>query len=309
MEASPAVPQRCELVEVGPRDGLQNEAVVLDVATRAELIVRALDAGLRRVEVASFVRADRVPQMAGAEELMAALPRRPGARYIGLVLNRRGLERALDAGVDEVNAVVGATDPFSHANQAMTTAAAVASWLELAAEAGAAGVPASVTLSVAFGCPYEGEVPPARVGELVAALASAGPAELALADTIGAGVPSQVRDLVGRAQSVLAEESPATTLRCHFHNTRNAGYANALAALEAGVNVLDASLGGAGGCPFAPAATGNVATEDLVFLLGRMGIETGVDLEQAIATGRWLGEQLGRDLPSMLDRAGPFPPA
>jgi hydroxymethylglutaryl-CoA lyase len=299
--------ERCEIVEVGPRDGLQNESLVLDVDTRVELVVRALDAGLRRVEAASFVRADRVPQMAGAEELMSALPRRPGVRYAGLVLNLRGLERALSAGVDEVNAVVAVTDAFSGANQGVPTEQAVAAWRGIAEEAHAAGVAASVTISVAFGCPFEGEVAPSRVEEVVASVAAAHPAEVVLADTIGAAAPGQVRELVERTRVVLGREAPGASLRCHFHNTRNTGYANALAAFERGVRVLDASLGGAGGCPFAPAATGNIATEDLVFMLDRMGVETGVDLAAAIAAGRWLGAQLGTTLPSMLDRAGPFP--
>ena len=308
-EATPAagdLPDRCEIVEVGPRDGLQNEARTLDVATRAGLVERAVRAGLRRIEVASFVRPDLVPQMAGAEELLAVLPR-PSASYIGLVLNSRGLERALAAGVDEINAVVAATDAFSRANQNMPVAAAVEAWEAVAARARRAGIPATVTVSVAFGCPFEGEVPPERVVSIVAAVAAAGPVEVALADTIGAGVPSQVRQLVAMSSEALRSEAPGCRLRCHFHNTRNTGYANALAALEAGVGVLDASLGGAGGCPFAPSATGNIATEDLVYLLERMGVSTGVDLDEAIATGHWLGEQLGWQLPSMLGRAGPFP--
>jgi hydroxymethylglutaryl-CoA lyase len=286
---------------------LQNEPQVLDIATRLGLVERAVEAGLRRIEVVSFVRDDLVPQMAGAEEMLAKLPRRDDVRLGGLVLNLRGVERAVTAGIDEINAVVCATDAFSLANQRMTTAKAIEVWHGIAERAGSAGIPASVTLSVAFGCPFEGEVDAARVEELVAALVSCGPAELALADTIGCGVPSQVRDLLARSAAVLERESPHTKLRCHFHNTRNTGYANALAAFEAGVAVLDASLGGAGGCPFAPAATGNISTEDLVYLLGRMGVETGVDLEAAIEAGKWLGDQLGKPLPSMLGRAGPFP--
>jgi hydroxymethylglutaryl-CoA lyase len=247
--------------------------------------------------------------MAGAEEMMAALPRRDGVSYSGLVLNRRGLERAVAAGVDEVNAVVCATDAFSTANQRMTTEQSVTAWRQIAADAHAAGIPASVTISVAFGCPFEGEVEPSKVEYLVAAVAELQPAEVGLADTIGCGVPSQVRDLVARAGAVLRREAPQARLRCHFHNTRNTGYANAVAAFESGVGVLDASIGGAGGCPFAPAATGNVSTEDLVYLLSRMGVDTGIDLEAAITAGRWLGERLGSPLPSLLGRAGPFPRA
>ncbi len=297
----------CEVVEVGPRDGLQNERVALDIPTRVALVEHAVAAGVRRVEVASFVRGDLVPQMSGAEELLAALPRRAGVSYAGLVLNVRGVERALAAGVDEINAVVAATDAFSMANQGMTTARAIEVWRVVAAEAADAGVPASVTVSVAFGCPFVGDVDPEHLERVVEAVAEAEPAEVVLADTIGAAVPTQVRDLIARSAKLLARETRATRLRCHFHNTRNTGYVNALAAFESGVRVLDASIGGAGGCPFAPAATGNIATEDLVFLLERMGVETGIDLERVIEAGHWLGEQLGSVLPSMLGRAGPFP--
>lgn len=305
---SPSFPA-VEIVEVGPRDGLQNEPVALGAAVRAELVTRASAAGLRRIEAVSFVREDLVPQMAGAEQVMSLLPRGGTARYIGLVLNGRGLERALSCGVDEINAVVAASDSFALRNQGMDVRATIEAWHAVASVAATAGTPASVTISTAFGCPFEGEVDPGRVEDVVRLVAEVKPDEVALADTIGVASPAQVRDLVGRARRVLAEVAPDARLRCHFHNTRNTGYANAAAAVEAGVTVLDASLGGAGGCPFAPAATGNIATEDLVYLLERMGVRTGVDLDAAIEAGRWLGDRLGHRLPSMLGRAGPFPPA
>jgi hydroxymethylglutaryl-CoA lyase len=313
-----------EIVEVAPRDGLQNERVVLSTADKVELIRRTVAAGARRVEVASFVNPTRVPQMADAEAVVAALPgalgraldgRPAGDRPhsptrsmafmpIGLVLNRRGLDRALATGIGEVNYVVGATDEFSQANQGMSTAASLAVWGEVAAAAHGAGVRASVTISVAFGCPFAGEVAPGHVAELAGEATAAGADEVALGDTIGAGVPGQVREVV----AAVAAAAPGVPLRCHFHNTRNTGLANAYAAVEAGVRILDASVGGVGGCPFAPAATGNVPTEDLAWMLGRMGVPTGLDLRALIDTAAWLGDRLGKaQLPALLGRAGVFP--
>lgn len=289
------------IVEVGPRDGLQNEPGVLPPADKAEFIRRSAEAGLRRIEAVSFVSPRSVPQLADAETVMAAVPRRPGLRYSGLVLNRRGLGRALDAGVDEINVVVVATDTFSLRNQGCTIAEMLGRWADIAGAAGS--VPATVTIAAAFGCPFEGEVPPGRVAEIARAARDGGAAEIALADTIGVGVPAQVRDLVGRVRSA----APGTPLRCHFHNTRNTGYANAFAAVEEGVEALDASTGGFGGCPFAPAATGNIATEDLLYGLHRSGVSTGVSAEVVAATAAWLGERLGRVPPALLGRAGPFP--
>jgi hydroxymethylglutaryl-CoA lyase len=298
-------PPDVEVVEVSPRDGLQNEALTLSVATRVELIARCVAAGVRRIETASFVNPARVPQMAGAEEVVAALPRLPDVSYIGLVLNRRGLERALAAGVDEVNAVVFASETFSRRNQGVSIREAIATWEDVARDAHAANVRASVTVSASFGCPFEGEVPADRVVEIVRRVSAAGPDEVALADTIGVGVPAQVHALVHAARRV----APEVRLRAHFHNTRNTGYANALAAVDAGVGVLDASAGGLGGCPFAPNATGNIATEDLVYALDRSGRRTGIDLTRIAAVGMWLGQQLGKDeVPALLGRAGPFPP-
>ena len=273
-----------EIIEVGPRDGLQNESVLVSTEDKVALIERSIAAGLRRIEATSFVHPGRVPQMADAEAVMAAVPRRADVSYIGLVLNRRGFDRALAAGVDEVNCVVVASETFSQRNQGMSVADSVEVVRDLAGDAKAAGLTLSVTLAASFGCPFEGEVPEANVIELARQVADLGVDEIALADTIGVGVPAQVRRLLAG----VAEVAPGVRTRCHFHNTRNTGYANAIAALESGVAALDSSTGGIGGCPFAPAATGNIATEDLVYLLDRSGVATGVDLGQVIATADWL---------------------
>jgi hydroxymethylglutaryl-CoA lyase len=296
--------QHVDIVEVGPRDGLQSEPGVLPTATKVEFIERAIAAGVRRVEVTSFVNPKRVPQMADAEAVLAALPRREGVHYIGLVLNRKGFERAAAAGCTEIGMAVVASDTFNQRNQGVTSDESIAAWLDIARSAKQAGIRPQVTVSAAFGCPFEGEVPVSRVVEIAKRVAEAEPFEIALADTIGVGVPSQVIELVGR----LREAVPGVALRCHFHNTRNTGIANAFAAVQAGVRTLDASLGGIGGCPFAPAATGNIPTEDLVYMLHRSGHPTGIDLAAAIETGKWLQEQLGRPVPSMLVRAGDFIP-
>ncbi len=295
--------RRVEIVEVGPRDGLQNEPTVLSTADKVAFIGRAIAAGIRRIEVASFVNPKKVPQMADAEAVLEALPRRSDVTYIGLVLNRRGFDRAIAAGCGEIGMVVAASDTFNRRNQGTSTEESIAAWLDIAAAARAANVPAQVTISTSFGCPFEGDIPAARVVEITRQLAAGAPREIALADTIGAGVPTQVTDLIGRVRAAL----PAMPLRCHFHNTRNTGIANAYAAVEAGVRILDASIGGIGGCPFAPAATGNIPTEDLLFMLDRMGVETGLDLEALIETGRWIGDRLGRPVPGMLAKAGSFP--
>jgi hydroxymethylglutaryl-CoA lyase len=292
-----------EIVEVGPRDGLQSEPGVVPTATKAEYIERLLDAGIRRIEVTSFVNPKKVPQMADAEPLLASLVRREGVRYIGLVLNRKGFDRAVAAGCNEVGMAVVASDTFNRRNQGVGTDESIAAWLEIAREAHAAGVRPQVTIGASFGCPFEGEIDPNRVIDVARRVAEGQPYEIAFADTIGVGVPSQVTDLLGRAREAL----PGVRLRCHFHNTRNTGLANAYAAVEAGVSALDASTGGIGGCPFAPAATGNIPTEDLVYMLGRMGVATGIDLERLIATGQWLQDALGRPVPGMLTKAGSFP--
>ena len=289
--------------DVGPRDGLQNEDRALEPAVRADLCDRLAAAGLKRIEAASFVNPKLVPQMAGAEDVMAALHRRPGSSYAGLVLNEVGYDRAITAGVDEVHYAFAATDEFGRRNQNATTEEGLQTALGLVARARADRVPITVTISVAFGCPFEGPVAPARVLNLVERLMAIPPDEICLADTIGVGVPSQVKVLVRGAREMGA------AVGAHFHNTRNTGYANAVTALERGVVSLDASVGGAGGCPFAPKATGNIATEDLVYLLRGMGVETGIDLEALIECSRWLGQQLGKELPGMVARAGDFPTA
>lgn len=293
-----------EIVEVGPRDGLQSEPGVMATATKVEFIERVVAAGVRRLEVTSFVNPKKVPQMADAEEVLARIRRRPDVYYVGLVLNRRGFDRAQAAGCNEVGMAVVASDTFNRRNQGVSTEESIAAWLEIAAAAKAAGIRPQVTVSAAFGCPFEGEVPVARVVEVARRCAEADPHEIALADTIGVGVPAQVTELVARVR----EAVPAhIALRAHFHNTRNTGLANAYAAVQAGVVALDASTGGIGGCPFAPAATGNIPTEDLVYMLERSGYETGIDLEALIATGRWLETALGRPVPGMLVKAGGFP--
>ena len=293
-----------EIVDVAPRDGLQSDAAMVSTATKVELIGRLVDAGVRRLEATSFVNPKRVPQMADAEALMAALPRLDDVTYIGLVMNRRGLDRALAAGVDEINAVVVCSDTFCERNQGTTTAQAVAVWEDLAEGARAGGIGASVTLSAAFGCPYEGEVPTERLAAVAAEVVRSGPVEIAVADSIGVAVPPDVTERVAAVRDAVGDE---VRLRAHFHNTRNTGFANAVAAVDAGVEVLDASLGGIGGCPFAPAATGNIATEDLVYLLDRMGVHTGISLEALCDGARWLADELGHPVPGYLSKTGGFP--
>lgn len=292
-----------EVIEVSPRDGLQNEPVLLPTATKVELIRRAMAAGARRIEAVSFVRPDAVPAMADAEAVLDAVPRRAGVSLIGLVLNERGFARAQSASVDEINVVVPVTDTFARRNQNAGAEELIAMAEHVAENAARIGLPCSVTLAVAFGCPFEGEVDPGRVVAFGVRAARAGAVEVAIADTIGVGVPTQVRRLLGE----LRAELPATPLRAHFHNTRNTGYANATAAVDFGVTRLDASIGGIGGCPFAPNATGNIATEDLVYLLERCGLDTGLDLQTLIQTAGFLGDALGRAVPALLPRAGGFP--
>ena len=296
-----ATPGHATIVDVGPRDGLQNEPEVLEPAVRAELAERLGAAGIGALEVASFVDPRRVPQMAGAEEVVAALERRDGVAYAGLALNERGYERLVATGLDEVRFAFGATESFNRRNQNATVADSLAAARRTVERARRDGLRSAITISVAFGCPFDGEVDGERVLELAAEVASAGPDTLLLADTIGVAAPGHVRRLTSRAAEL------GVPLGGHFHNTRNTGYANALAALEAGATVLDASVGGLGGCPFAPNATGNIATEDLVYLLEREGIETSIDLDALIDVTRWLGDLLGRRLEGQLYRAGRFP--
>ena len=292
-----------EIVEVGPRDGLQSEPGVMPTSAKVEFIERLIDAGLRRLEVTSFVNPKKVPQMADAEQVLAGLNKRADVRYVGLVLNQKGFERAVAAGCNEVGMAVVASDTFNRRNQGVGTEESITAWLDIAKQAHAAGVRPQVTVSAAFGCPFEGEVPVERVIEVARRVAEGNPYEIAFADTIGVGVPSQVTEILGRAAAAL----PGVRLRAHFHNTRNTGLANAYAAVMAGVSALDSSAGGIGGCPFAPAATGNIPTEDLVYMLERSGFSTGIDLDKLIATGEWLQGVLGRSIPSMLLKAGTFP--
>jgi hydroxymethylglutaryl-CoA lyase len=294
-----------QICEVSPRDGLQNESVFLTTAEKVELIERSIRAGIRRIEVTSFVHPKRVPQMADAAEVMAAIPRIAGVSYAGLVMNARGLERALAAGVDEVNIVVVASDTFAQRNQGMSSQESVEVAAGLVAGAREAGIRSTVTIGASFGCPFEGEVPVSRLREIISQVVDAAPDELALADTIGVAVPRDVTERMGIARSLAPADMP---LRLHLHDTRHTGVANAVAALAAGVSALDSSIGGTGGCPFAPKATGNVATEDLVYLFDRSGVTTGVDLESTLETTAWLEERLGKPLPGALLRAGSFPP-
>ena len=292
-----------EIVEVAPRDGLQNEATPVGTAAKVALIAQAVQAGARRIEATSFVDPQRVPQMADAEEVMAAVPRGE-ASYIGLVLNERGLQRAVAAGVDEINAVVVASEEFSRRNQGVGTEESMRAWSRIADVARSAGIRRSGTVAAAFGCPFTGEVPTARAVELAARAAEASPDEIALADTIGVAVPTQVTERLTAVREVTGE----VPLRLHLHNTRNTGYENAVAAVTAGASALDASLGGIGGCPFAPAATGNIATEDLAWMCERMGIVTGLDVARLVEAAEWLGGELGHPVPALQGRAGPFPP-
>lgn len=293
-----------EILEVSPRDGLQNESTILSTEDKVELVERAVRAGARRIEVTSFVNPARVPQMADADEVMSALPRFESVRYAGLVMNRRGLERALKGRVDEIDVVVVATDTFCQRNQGTTTAQACDTAADLVREARSAGVFATVTVGASFGCPFEGEVPLERLREVIARALDAAPDELALADTIGVAVPSEVTERLALAGELAGPDVP---LRLHLHDTRHTGVANAVAAVASGVATLDASIGGAGGCPFAPNATGNVATEDLVYLFNRMGISTGYDLASVTDTVGWLEERLRKQLPGALARSGGFP--
>ena len=295
-----------QIVEVGPRDGLQNEPDIVATADKLAMIGQMIDAGARRMEVASFVHPARVPQMADAEAVIAGLPDRADVSYIGLTLNRRGVLRALATreggkrGVDEIGCVIVASDTFGQKNQGQTVAEAIIESRDMIRFAKEHGLIAQVTISAAFGCPFEGDVPPQRIVDIASAVIEAGPAEISLADTIGVGVPAQVTDLFGRLHDIVP---PDIGLRAHFHNTRGTGIANAWAAIEAGVMMLDASLGGLGGCPFAPKATGNIATEDLIYLADRSNIEHGMNLDAVIQANRWVARVLGRELPSLVARA------
>ena len=294
-----------EIVEVSARDGIQNEPTLLSTEDKLALVARAVGAGVRRLEVTSFVNPKRVPQMADAEAVAAGLPRVDGVRYIGLALNRRGFDRAAAAGLDEVNFVVVASDTFSVRNQGVDTAAGVAALADVAREARSRGLPLGLVVAASFGCPFEGEVPLERLLDVVRRCMEHAPFELGLADTIGVATPRDVTERVGAVRAAF----PDVPIRLHLHDTRGTGLGNAWAGVEAGIATLDASLGGVGGCPFAPRATGNIATEDLVYLLDRSGVASGVSLERAIDAAAWLEGRLGKTLPGSLMKAGGFPPA
>ncbi len=300
-----------EIVEVGPRDGLQNEKVVISTEDKVEFIGRLEAAGARRLETVSFVHPGRVPQMADAEAVMAALPPAPDVTRIGLVLNQRGWDRAVATGVDQANVSIAASDGFALKNSGLNVAQQVEMLAEIVGRshnmAGAPGAGPSVTaiISTVWGCPFDGEVSDDQVEALVRDVAALGVREIGLADTIGVGDPWAVR----RKVEIARKAAPDATLRLHFHDTRNTALANVFAGVEAGIDVIDASVGGIGGCPFAPGATGNVATEDVVYMLHRAGLETGYDLDALIETARWIGGKLGRPAPSALSRAGGWPKA
>ncbi len=293
-----------EIVEVAPRDGLQNEKTLISTADKLGLIERAIAAGARRLEVTSFVNPKAVPQMADAEAVCAGLPVRDDVTYIGLVMNARGAGRALETGrIDQLGAVAVATDQFAMANQGQTSDGSVAAAKDIIAMAQAAGKTAQVTIGASFGCPFEGEVSEDRVVAMAQAIAEAGPIEIGLADTIGVANPAHVASLVGKIRVAL----PDMPVRVHFHNTRGAGLANFWSAILAGASVADCAIGGLGGCPFAPGAAGNISTEDVIYMLDRAGVQTGLDLTQLIAANHWLADVMQRSLPGMVAKAPPFP--
>jgi hydroxymethylglutaryl-CoA lyase len=292
-----------EIVEVGPRDGLQNESVLFNTQQKLAFIERAINAGVRRIEVASFVNPKLVPQMADADAVSAGLVPRDDVIYIGLVLNKRGALRAIEAGLDELGAVCAASDGFATRNQGQTSDESLAMCCEVVRLARQEGRRGQITISTAFGCPFDGEVDPQRVIDMATIAAAAGPVEVAIADTIGVAGPRDVADLVARVKAAIAP----LPVRVHFHNTRNTGLANVWAAVNAGASTVDASLGGLGGCPFAPRATGNVPTEDVIYMLERSGYRTGLDTDRVIEAAEWLAGQMGRELPGMLSKAGNFP--
>lgn len=296
--------EKLEFVEVSPRDGLQNEPNIVSTADKLGLIERIIDAGFRRLEAGSFVNPKKVPQMADGDAVFAGLPARSDVAFIALALNLRGVERALAAGAKEINYVFCASDGFSVRNNGGTVEETFAVWPDVAAAARAGGARLSATISTAFGCPFDGEVDIARVVSVAERCVAADIFELALADTIGVAAPSDVH---ARFKAVKAAIPATVQLRAHFHNTRNTALANAVAAVEEGVRVLDGSLGGIGGCPFAPGAAGNVPTEDLLYMFKRMGFDTGVDLDKAIEAARFIGAVLGRTTPGMVSRAPKWP--
>lgn len=293
-----------EIIDVSPRDGLQNESTLLATETKLELIARLVDAGVRRLEATSFVHPKLVPAMADAETVMEGVERRDDVSYIGLVLNERGLERAIASDCDEVNYAVVVSDTFSRENQGTSTDEGIAVWHSIARKARASGIPASLVVSAAFGCPFEGEVRPRRLAEVVERCLAEPPNRLSLADTIGVASPA---DVVERFSAIMPSVPGDVQIGAHFHNTRGTGLANVAAAVGLGIRSFDASLGGLGGCPFAPNATGNISTEDAVYMLHRMGFTTGLDLDALADTADWVEQFLPGSVVGLYHRAGPFP--
>jgi hydroxymethylglutaryl-CoA lyase len=292
-----------EIVDVSPRDGLQSQPILLDTSAKLELIQRLVDSGIRRMEAVSFVNPKRVPQMADAELVVKGLPQQEGLTFIGLVLNMRGYERAIAAGIDEINCVVVASETFSMRNQGASLDQTMQNITNICKQAETTNIAKGVTVAAAFGCPFEGEIPQGQVINLVERLADIGYKEIALADTIGVASPSDVSRLLTGINRLNLD----IKLRCHFHNTRNTAVANTYVAIQEGVRSFDASCGGVGGCPFAPAATGNVATEDLLYMIHRMGMRTNINIDKVIETAKWLEGPLQTSVPSMLSKAGVFP--
>ena len=294
---------KVSILEVGPRDGLQSEPEILPTEIKKEFITRTINAGIKNIEVTSFVHPKKVPQMADAEKLVESLPDRDDVTYIGLIMNQRGFERARDCGIDEVGMVIVSTDTYNMKNQNVVTQQSIDNWLDIASSAKSAGIRTSVVIACSFGCPYEGEVDPEHVASIAEQILQGEPDVIGLADSVGVAVPNQVKTTF----ALIKDLAPTIPLRTHLHNTRNTGLANAAAAVEAGVTIIDASTGGIGGCPFAPKATGNIPTDDLLYMLDRSGIETGVNLKEIVKTTDWLENQLGRSVPAMVPKAGIFP--
>ena len=294
---------KVSILEVGPRDGLQSEPEILPTEIKKEFITRTINAGIKNIEVTSFVHPKKVPQMADAEKLVESLPDRDDVTYIGLIMNQRGFERARDCGIDEVGMVIVSTDTYNMKNQNVVTQQSIDNWLDIASSAKSAVIRTSVVIACSFGCPYEGEVDPEHIASIAEQILKGEPDVLGLADSVGVAVPNQIKTTF----SLIKELAPTIPLRTHLHNTRNTGLANAAAAVEVGVSIIDASTGGIGGCPFAPKATGNIPTDDLLYMLDRSGIETGVNLKEIVKTTNWLENQLGRSVPAMVPKAGIFP--
>ena len=294
---------KVSILEVGPRDGLQSEPEILPTEIKKEFITRTINAGIKNIEVTSFVHPKKVPQMADAEKLVESLPDRDDVTYIGLIMNQRGFERARDCGIDEVGMVIVSTDTYNMKNQNVITQQSIDNWLDIASSAKSAGIRTSVVIACSFGCPYEGEVDPEHIASIAEQILKGEPDVLGLADSVGVAVPNQIKTTF----SLIKELAPTIPLRTHLHNTRNTGLANAAAAVEVGVSIIDASTGGIGGCPFAPKATGNIPTDDLLYMLDRSGIETGGNLKEIVKTTNWLENQLGRSVPAMVPKAGIFP--